>query len=671
MEYKFTEKQKHYIKKHMRDRSAEQIAGAIKADPDNVRTYIGRLNPVTSLKKQRLFSVIAASLPVLIILFIELILQLFRYGGDLRLFLPMRGDMSAYYQINSEVSRRYFFMQKTTPTPGRDLFLKKKPENGFRIFVLGGSTAAGFPYGNNLMFSRILGQRLDEAFPDKIIEVVNVSMSAVNSYTLLDFTDEVIRQHPDLVLIYAGHNEYYGAMGVGSMESLGRNPGWVRATLSLRKFRLFLLARNGIALLRKSVSKAVHGATEVDPTATLMARIVSNKTIPYGSALYKLGLKQFGENLDIMMTRFRKAGVPVVLSELVSNIRDQAPFISGPAGDLPPAQAIYDEARKLDASGKYRESMGLYTRAKDLDMLRFRASEELNALIHRMGETYRTPVVPMKAAFMAVSQNGLVGSNIMADHLHPNMDGYFVMADAFFNTLKVNGLIAAQWDSTGIHPWSWYRNRWGITALDTAEAELSIAYLKGGWPFQPESEPNHTLRDYHPATKAESLAVNILIDKDLNLEKGHMRLGEFYIRQKQYGPAFREYKALLTMVPHEMDFYERAAEAAIKMKDFDSALSICLKSLKLGERPFNTKWIGQIDLLHGNAAGAVAWLIKAAALAPEDTQVLFNLGRSYLVLGRMRESLDVYRRMHELEPGSQYTIVLGGMIKEARLKNKE
>ena len=29
-------------------------------------------------------------------------------------------------------------------------------------------------------------------------------------------------QEPDAVLIYAGHNEYYGALGVGSTESLGR-----------------------------------------------------------------------------------------------------------------------------------------------------------------------------------------------------------------------------------------------------------------------------------------------------------------------------------------------------------------------------------------------------------------------------------------------------------------
>jgi len=37
-------------------------------------------------------------------------------------------------------------------------------------------------------------------------------MAAINSYALLDMVDEVIQQSPDAVLIYTGHNEYYGAL---------------------------------------------------------------------------------------------------------------------------------------------------------------------------------------------------------------------------------------------------------------------------------------------------------------------------------------------------------------------------------------------------------------------------------------------------------------------------
>jgi len=96
---------------------------------------------------------------------------------------------------------RYFFNEQFAPRPGIDLFLKEKPENGYRIFVLGGSTAAGYPYGANIRFSTILEERLRDVFPRKPIEVVNMAMTAVNTYTLLDFMDELLVMNLDLAIL--------------------------------------------------------------------------------------------------------------------------------------------------------------------------------------------------------------------------------------------------------------------------------------------------------------------------------------------------------------------------------------------------------------------------------------------------------------------------------------
>ncbi|NOY59156.1 MAG: hypothetical protein GXO75_09510, partial [Calditrichaeota bacterium] len=140
-------------------------------------------------KRRRLFYAIMLLVPVLIIVFLEIGLRVFQYGGSSALFVSAPGELANYKMCNWDVGRRYFFMQSTVPNPSKDVFLKKKPENGYRIFVLGGSTAAGYPYGDNVMFSRILYYRLSDAFPEKYIEVVNTAMSAINSYTLLDFMD--------------------------------------------------------------------------------------------------------------------------------------------------------------------------------------------------------------------------------------------------------------------------------------------------------------------------------------------------------------------------------------------------------------------------------------------------------------------------------------------------
>ena len=193
-----------------------------------------------SRNKKRVFVLITLVLPIIICCIIELSLRLGNYGGDLMLFIPSTAGYENYLRCNPDVARRYFFMQNTVPTPSKDLFLLKKPKDIFRIFVMGGSTTAGFPYGNNMMFSRILQKQLESIYPTKKFEIINVATAAINSYTLLDFIDEVLEQKPDLILIYAGHNEYYGALGVGSVESLGKIPWMIRSYLYLQKFKLFI-----------------------------------------------------------------------------------------------------------------------------------------------------------------------------------------------------------------------------------------------------------------------------------------------------------------------------------------------------------------------------------------------------------------------------------------------
>jgi hypothetical protein len=154
------------------------------------------------------------------------------------------------------------------------------------------------------MFSRILWRRLQDIFPEKRIEVVNIAMSAINSYTLLDFTDEILEYKPDLIIIYAGHNEYYGALGVGSLESIGHSRSLIKIYMKTQHLRLFRLLRELINRVM-SVFRKDDASNPEDLTATLMERIVSEQVIPLGSKLYELGKEQFRSNLEEIL---RKAG---------------------------------------------------------------------------------------------------------------------------------------------------------------------------------------------------------------------------------------------------------------------------------------------------------------------------------------------------------------------------
>jgi lysophospholipase L1-like esterase len=124
--------------------------------------------------------------------------------------------------LNPDLPYKYFYNIEQAPSTLPDGFDKIKKENAFRVFVLGGSSTAGWPYVPNAAFSRHIKRRLELLYPKNTIEVINLGISAINSYSLRDFIPGIIKQQPDLVIIYAGHNEYYGALGVGSTSSLVR-----------------------------------------------------------------------------------------------------------------------------------------------------------------------------------------------------------------------------------------------------------------------------------------------------------------------------------------------------------------------------------------------------------------------------------------------------------------
>jgi len=602
-----------------------------------------------SPQKKRVFTFVLILTPVVLLILLELILRAFNYGGNLDLFVTgSEPQISHYSMCNPDVGHRFFYMQNTVPAPSKDLFLKQKPENGYRIFILGGSTAAGFPYGDNLAFSRILGVRLQDAFPDKHIEVVNTAMSAVNSYTLVDYMDDILRQEPDALLIYAGHNEFYGAMGVGSVESFGSNPSTVRFYLKLKQFKIFLLVRDAIGKIKKAVSKMQHGGTQVDPSHTLMARIVSEQTIPYKSKLYNRGLRQFSDNLKTIYRKAEKADVPVLISELVSNIKDQPPFISVKADTFPKADKAFRIGKRLLKQGDIDDAKVALTLAKDLDALRFRATEDFNAIIHETAKEFDAPVVPMKNIFESHSKQGIVGKELVLEHLHPNIDGYFRMADAFLHSMRKHTFVSNSWPTDDIKPSSFYQQDWGITELDTASANLSIHYLKGGWPFQPKDVPNHALQNYHPTTKAESLSVRILTDPDYSLQVGHYNLGGYYENTGDYEKAFKEFRALYYTIPFELEFYERAAENLMRMNDYDRSLTVLQKGLYYGETPFLVKWTGQLLARKNQFKEAAPYLEKAKSQTPDDVTILKSLALVYQKLGQTEKAKAAAEELQQL-----------------------
>jgi tetratricopeptide (TPR) repeat protein len=599
------------------------------------------------MARKIIFSIILVLIPVLIVVLFEVSLRLFNYGTDLRLFQKSQ-LYPGYYQINQEVGKRYFRKLGAT-TPTNDIFLIEKPDTCYRIFVLGCSTTRGFPYQSGTMFSRILNFRLKDIFPHKRIELVNLSFSAINSFAAADMIDEVMENKPDAILIYTGHNEYYGTLGVGSVEN-GGNIIWLKKLhLKLIRFRTY----QAVQQLVLKMGNFFNDNSNLTRGGALMEHIARDKSILLGSELYKDGINQFKTNFSEILKKAKKKNVPVILSEIVSNIRDQQPFKSESSDTIPSAIDVFNKARSLEADGKYDQARALYYKAKDLDVIRFRAPEDFNRVLTDLGKEFNCPVIPMKKIFEDNSPHGLIGYNLILEHLHPNIDGYFLMADAFLNTLKKNNFISRDWNPLSVKPSEFYRNNWGFTELDSLIGDLKIKMLKSGWPFIPGNEINIFMSTYKPKNLIDSLAFRYVSNDSLHIEDQHVYLAKVFNDRGEYFKAFKEYQSLIACYPYVNDLYISAARYLISDKQYARAVEIINSAPNKDENfdYFYTLGTLNLDLLHYNEA--IQYFNIGGKLADskeKQKNILVPLRRAYLEINDTTNASAIFNLIKSIDP---------------------
>ena len=391
-----------------------------------------------------------------------------------------------------------------------------------------------------------------------------------------------------------------------------------------------------------------------NPNATLMERIVENKYISLDSEDYKLGVEQFRSNLGEIIEIAQTANVKVVLSELVSNIRTQKPFYSVRTDENLSAENVFNKARNYEHNNEFDLARESYYRAKDLDVLRFRASEEFNRLVHYLAKEYNVPVVPMKSYFEGNSKNRLIGNELMLEHLHPNKKGYFLMADAFFDVLKENKFIEDTWDTNKIKPSSYYENSWGFSPIDSTYASLTVEQLKCGWPFKQDVTHNNFLDTFNASNMMERSIIQIFRNSDMTLEKAHIQVAKYYEAEGNLDLAYKEYIALIYTVPYFDIFYEPAVKLLVYQERYIEALKL-LKELSIyQENMFTNKWIGQIYLALGDPVKAIPYLEKLLQLNDRDELLLHNLSRAYFSTGETNSGERVLDMLKYNFPKSRF-----------------
>lgn len=611
-------------------------------------------------------------LPLVILFLAESGLRWGGYGIDLdHLFLTTPDGQ--YLYMNKEISKRYFTASQAT-TGNIEFFKKKKDANTIRMFVLGESAALGFPYPNNISFQRMLKYELQKNNPSKNIEIINLSLTAINSYTFYDFGKELAKYEPDAILIYGGHNEYYGALGVGSTNTFGNNPTTVRMIIRLRQTRLVqLLEQITHSFRSRSIDK------ESD---NLMKYVVKNQLIKYQSPLFYKGIDQFRRNMEDLMSVFHEENIPVFCSTVGTNLKDQYPFrsilsektdstfyreqlqaarLSVGQGEITTADSILTLLYNQDPAyadcsyllGKVKLTLGekeqaysYFNDAKQKDGLRFRAPDEINETIDRLAGTFNnTHKVDAEAAFKAESPDHIPGYKLLLEHVHPTIEGHRLIAKCFLRELNGAGFFREkkmnEYVVTGES-----LSTFPVLEFDSLAGAYSCARLKQGFPFFETG--NDTIQ---AETPVEKMAMQYVREK--NWYKSMETLYKYAVSVKDYPLALDLMRVRILDNEYDPAFYSSAGDICTVMHRYEEALEHYRKSFALHNSFPCAKEIISVALRLDKPETAVQYM--EYAIANNQSAMNFRTLKNHCIeiirykkLLETTPSDEIYRKIREI-----------------------
>jgi tetratricopeptide (TPR) repeat protein len=218
-------------------------------------------------------------------------------------------------------------------------------------------------------------------------------------------------------------------------------------------------------------------------------------------------------------------------------------------------------------------------KARDLDLLRFRASGECNDAIRASCDDRTLIFADIERAFRENSTDSLIGNNLILEHLHPNSHGYFLMSKEYARIMREHSFLASSdmWQDRDTLPEEFFREHDHLTGVDTMCAVRRTAILTSGWPFTAK-EPAA-----HGAVRSDPIGgiVDRLVGGKMTWEEGHVAAAEFYASNGDPERAAREYTALINQIPQNVSAYLLLGRLYARQGRRDEAREVLQRSLEI------------------------------------------------------------------------------------------
>ncbi len=584
---------------------------------------------------------------------------------------PFRGFSDAVRVFELDAERNVF------RTPRRAIahsfnyqeFAAQKSDNGFRFFVLGGSSALGFPWGAQVAFPAILADALQATLPGRTVEGVNAAAMSYGSHRLRILVPELLRYEPDALIVYSGHNEFVERRFYRDLIDRHAELDWLRELVHRWRLysalaRRFEWARAGEEqagdLLGLDVSR--EDETDVGERETAEVR------------------EDFEENLRHLLSDARAAGVPVVLCTVPSNLSDWMPgqsfFDAGVgaqqrnsvlellesgrdalnrgdaegalaqlerAGELAPryAEVHYRRGQALAALGRHAAAREAFVLARDTDGKPSRAISAINDTIRRLAGETGALLVDVEHFLLPYASSGVEGFELFEDYVHPRPATHQLIALALWGALR--GELLGQpemadpqefWDALGL------AGPPDLSAEDSPAAEgtgnpsllFNLAVV-----LENRGRVDEAMRKYR-----DCLELNALY------HTARLNLGRLLHRAGRFADAAEEYRRALETVTldlHRVASLVGLGEALLEMGQLDRAIGLFERATVVdpGWAP-GWKSLGLARAVSHRPLEAEAAFRRALDLDPDAADVRTNLGFALLEQGQPDEAEQVFRR---------------------------
>jgi lysophospholipase L1-like esterase len=408
-------------------------------------------NQPLSKAKKTFFAITFVGLVLMVVILTEVFMRIAGYGIDTRVFIKPKYKPDIYVGNANFEHKYYSYSIENIKFPDmviNNVFPVVKSKGTLRGFVLGGSSAQGFPYESNHSFSKILELALTASKKYQKVEILNLGRSAMSSYYEKDTAMKLLSYRPDFLVLYSGHNEYYGRISA----STGGNYFSKNLYLYLKELKIFQMLFN-------------LTAQPPNKNDTLMAEQFNHHQFIKNDGFDKQVAEDFIKNVDSIVKAYALKNIPVIVIEPVSNLMDMPPFAGEKdeqyrdfikqyqeiitKADRVKLQEFYERRlshqeydlnaniRYLDATARSvldgKPSLTGYTIAKDLDTIPFRARSSLGKALrtycrNKSGIYKNLHFIPLPDVLQKQYGETVLSNRIFIDQLHFNMYGQVVMS---------------------------------------------------------------------------------------------------------------------------------------------------------------------------------------------------------------------------------------------------